>query len=119
MTNYVINYESDVKCQSARRALPGPEQPVPRIPQPRQDVAVLVQLAVERGGEDRHVGVVLEHVARALGRRHEIDDTQELNYRAIARAIADTNFAGFVAHEFVPTRDPLTSLGEAVRICEV
>src|SRR5437879_4478632 len=43
--------------------LPGPEQPVPRIPQPRQDVAVLVQLAVERGGEDRHVGVVLEHAA--------------------------------------------------------
>jgi hydroxypyruvate isomerase len=34
-------------------------------------------------------------------------------------AIADTGFAGFVAHEFVPTRDPLTSLREAVRICDV
>ncbi|MFI5279779.1 MAG: hydroxypyruvate isomerase family protein, partial [Gemmatimonadales bacterium] len=41
--------------------------------------------------------------------RHEIDDTQELNYRAIARAIADAGYGGFVAHEFEPTKDPLTS----------
>jgi hydroxypyruvate isomerase len=34
-------------------------------------------------------------------------------------AIADTGFTGFVAHEFVPTRDPLTSLREAVAICDV
>ncbi|MFN2570720.1 MAG: hydroxypyruvate isomerase family protein [Gemmatimonadales bacterium] len=51
--------------------------------------------------------------------RHEIDDTQELNYRAVARAIADTGFLGFVAHEFVPTREPLRSLREAVEICSV
>ncbi len=51
--------------------------------------------------------------------RHEIDDNQELNYPAIMRAIAATGFAGFVAHEFVPTRDPLTSLREAVKICTV
>ncbi len=51
--------------------------------------------------------------------RHELDDTQELNYRAVADAIADLGFQGYVAHEFVPTRDPLTSLAEAVRICEV
>ncbi len=51
--------------------------------------------------------------------RNEIDDSQELNYRAIATAIADLGFAGYVAHEFVPKRDPLTSLGEAVRICQV
>src|SRR5207253_10307543 len=86
MTNYVINYESDVKCQSARRALPGPEQPVPRIPQPRQDVAVLVQLAVERGGEDRHVGVVLEHVAHALGRRDETVEPDALGAGVLERA---------------------------------
>jgi hydroxypyruvate isomerase len=35
--------------------------------------------------------------------RHELDDRQELNWRGIANAIADTNFTGFVAHEFVPT----------------
>ena len=51
--------------------------------------------------------------------RHEIDDSQELNYPAIMRAVAGTGFAGFVAHEFVPTGDPLTSLREAVRLCRV
>ena len=51
--------------------------------------------------------------------RHELDDTQELNYRAIARAIADTGFTGFMAHEFVPTRDPLRSLRAAVQVCAV
>jgi hydroxypyruvate isomerase len=51
--------------------------------------------------------------------RHEIDDSQELNYRAIARTIAELGFSGYVAHEFVPTRDPLTSLREAVAICDV
>jgi hydroxypyruvate isomerase len=51
--------------------------------------------------------------------RHELDDTQELNWRGIMTAIADTGFTGYVAHEFVPTRDPLTSLREAVRLCDV
>ena len=51
--------------------------------------------------------------------RHELDDTQELNWRTVARAIADTGFTGYVAHEFVPTRDPLTSLREAVALCDV
>ena len=51
--------------------------------------------------------------------RHELDDTQELNWRAVCAAIADMGFAGYVAHEFVPTRDPLTSLREAVALCDV
>ncbi len=51
--------------------------------------------------------------------RHEIDDTQELNYPAIMRAIVETGFTGFVAHEFIPQRDPMTSLREAVAICDV
>lgn len=51
--------------------------------------------------------------------RHELDATQELNWRAVCTAIADTGFAGYVAHEFVPTRDPLTSLREAVQLCDV
>jgi hydroxypyruvate isomerase len=52
--------------------------------------------------------------------RHEIDDTQELNYHAIAKAIADLNYTGFVAHEFMPTHpDPFTSLADAIRICTV
>jgi hydroxypyruvate isomerase len=51
--------------------------------------------------------------------RHEIDGTQELNYRAVAQAIADLKFQGFLSHEFVPARDPLESLGQAVEICGV
>jgi hydroxypyruvate isomerase len=51
--------------------------------------------------------------------RHELDDTQELNWRAVCAAIADMGYTGYVAHEFVPTRDPLTSLREAVALCDV
>ena len=51
--------------------------------------------------------------------RHELDDTQELNWRTIAEAIADLKFEGFFAHEFVPTRDPMQSLEEAVKLCSV
>ncbi len=38
--------------------------------------------------------------------RHELDETQEVNWPAVMRAIAATGFTGYVAHEFVPTRDP-------------
>ena len=51
--------------------------------------------------------------------RNEIDDTQELYYPAIMKAIADTGFKGYVAHEFVPKRDPLEGLTHAARICDV
>ena len=52
--------------------------------------------------------------------RHEINETQELYYPAIMRAIADTGFKGYVAQEFIPTRkDKIASLEEAIRICDV
>ena len=51
--------------------------------------------------------------------RHEIDDSQELFYPAIMRAIRDTGFTGYVAQEFIPTRSPLESLADAVRRCTV
>jgi hydroxypyruvate isomerase len=52
--------------------------------------------------------------------RHEIDDTQELNYGAIMRAIAETGFRGHVAQEFIPARpDPVASLRQAIGICDV
>lgn len=51
--------------------------------------------------------------------RHEIDETQELNYPAIMRAIKETGFTGFVAQEFIPTHDPMTSLADAVKRCSV
>jgi hydroxypyruvate isomerase len=51
--------------------------------------------------------------------RHEFDETQELNYAAIARAIADLNFQGYVAHEYTPTKDPLGTLDKMMAICDV
>ena len=52
--------------------------------------------------------------------RHELDAKQELNWRAIANAIADTNYTGFVAHEFVPTDpEPLRSLKAAYEVFAV
>ena len=51
--------------------------------------------------------------------RNELDDTQELQWPAICRAIVETGFTGYLAHEFVPKRDPLTSLREAVILCDV
>ena len=51
--------------------------------------------------------------------RNEIDETQELYYPAIMKAIVDTGFKGYVAQEFIPKRDPLTSLKEGVLICDV
>jgi hydroxypyruvate isomerase len=51
--------------------------------------------------------------------RHEIDETQELYYPAIARAIADLNFTGWVSHEFVPAKDPIPSLEAAAKIFNV
>jgi hydroxypyruvate isomerase len=51
--------------------------------------------------------------------RHELDATQELNYRPIAQAIVDTGFTGYLAHEYSPVGDPTKGIEEAVRICDV
>lgn len=51
--------------------------------------------------------------------RAEIDETQELYYPAIMKAIAKTGYKGYVAHEFVPKRDPLEGLTYAAKICDV
>ena len=52
--------------------------------------------------------------------RHEIDDTQELNYPAIVKAILDTGYTGFLGQEFIPAKeDKLASLKQAVKICSV
>jgi len=51
--------------------------------------------------------------------RNEIDATQELNYPAIMRAVVELGYTGYVAHEFVPKGDPLTSLAAAAELCDV
>lgn len=52
--------------------------------------------------------------------RHEIDDSQELYYPAIMRAIAATGFKGYVAQEFIPdAKDKSASLKQAIEICDI
>jgi hydroxypyruvate isomerase len=52
--------------------------------------------------------------------RAEIDDTQEINYPAVMKAIVETGYQGFVGQEFVPKRaDKLASLRQAIQICDV
>ena len=65
-----------------------------------------------------HQNITHYHTGGVPG-RHELDDTQEVNWAAVCRAIVETGFTGYLAHEFVPTRDPLTSLREAVALCDV
>jgi hydroxypyruvate isomerase len=50
--------------------------------------------------------------------RHEIDDTQELNYRAVAKAIVEAGFTGWLAHEYNNPKDPRKALEEALEICD-
>ena len=53
--------------------------------------------------------------------RHDIDETQELNYHFIAQAIADLGFTGFIAHEYSPAQghEPIATLNKAMEICDV
>jgi hydroxypyruvate isomerase len=52
--------------------------------------------------------------------RHELDGTQEVNWRAVAKAISDTGYQGFLSHEFVPVKTPpIQGLQQAFEICSV
>jgi hydroxypyruvate isomerase len=51
--------------------------------------------------------------------RNEIDDTQELNYPAIVKAILATGYTGYLGQEFIPKRDPVQSLAQGFSICDV
>ena len=53
--------------------------------------------------------------------RHDIDETQELNYRFVAQAIVDLGFTGYFAHEYTPTEghEPIATLTRAIEICDV
>ncbi len=51
--------------------------------------------------------------------RAEIDHSQELNYPAICRALKQMGYRGYLAQEFIPRKDPMRSLAEAIQICSV
>jgi hydroxypyruvate isomerase len=51
--------------------------------------------------------------------RGELDDKQEINYPPIMRKLVEIGYKGYVGHEFIPTRDPLAGLKEAIQLCDV
>jgi hydroxypyruvate isomerase len=67
----------------------------------------------------KHASAIGHYHTAGVPGRHEIDDRQELFYPAIMRAIAESGFTGYVAHEFIPERDLFKSLREAVSICSL
>ncbi len=70
--------------------------------------------------QENHQYIGHYHTAGNPGRNEfEPQDEQELNYGPIMRAIKSTGFKGFVGQEFIPKRDPFTSLRAAVRLCAV
>jgi hydroxypyruvate isomerase len=64
----------------------------------------------------QHIGHF--HTAGVPG-RHELDENQEIYYPAVMRAIVETGYDGYVAHEYTPIHDPITSLKQAVETCDV
>ena len=126
-------------CATARSAdAEPPRRPVDDEPHARggealsfleRAPAVLVVLGPARGRIRQQGDVIARikqyheyvghyHTAGNPG-RNEIDDTQEINYPGIMRAIADTKYEGYVGQEFIPLRDARQSLAEAARLCDV
>ena len=58
------------------------------------------------------------HTAGNPGRA-ELDDKQEINFPPIMRKLLEIGYKGYVGHEFIPTRDPLAGLKQAVELCDV
>jgi hydroxypyruvate isomerase len=65
-----------------------------------------------------HPYIAHYHTAGNPG-RNEIDASQEINYPGIVKAILQTGYKGFLGQEFIPTGDPVASLSQAARICDV
>ena len=66
-----------------------------------------------------NIGVLGHFHTGGVPGRHELNGTQEIQYAAVMEAIAGTGYTGYVAHEFIPTGDPLTGLRQAVDLCDV
>jgi hydroxypyruvate isomerase len=65
-----------------------------------------------------HALIAHYHTAGVPG-RHEIDETQELNYPPILRAIQETGYQGFIGQEFVPLGDPVEAYRKAYQLCSI
>jgi len=97
---------------------------IQRVGSPRVKLLYdIYHMQIMEGDVIRTIQENISHIAHfhtgGVPGRHEIDGTQELNYRAVAEAIVKLGFQGYMAHEFVPLRDPMKSLAEAVELCDV
>ncbi len=83
----------------------------------------IYHMQIMEGDLIRTIRDAREHIAHfhtgGVPGRHELDQTQEIQWRSVATAIADMGFDGYFAHEFIPTRDPIPALREAVALCAV
>jgi hydroxypyruvate isomerase len=73
----------------------------------------IIRTIHDHSGDFGHI-----HTAGNPGRR-DMDESQELYYPAIMRAIADSNYAGYVGHEFIPKADPIEAIRAAYRLCDI
>ena len=68
---------------------------------------------------DEHKDIIGHiHTAGCPG-RGELDDTQEIQFAPIMRTLVDVGYKRYVGQEFIPTRDALKGLTEAVTLCDV
>jgi hydroxypyruvate isomerase len=97
---------------------------VKRVGSPRFKLLYdIYHMQIMEGDVIRTIQQNIDHIAHfhtgGVPGRNEIDETQELNYARIAQAIVDTGFKGYYAHEFIPKKDPMTSLNAATKLCDV
>ena len=97
-----------------------------RVNSPRVKIVYdMYHVQIADGDVTRNLRDNLQHICHihvaGVPSRNEIDDTQELNYRFIANAIAESGYTGFVAHEYRPTagRDVIESLERCFAIMDV
>ncbi len=67
---------------------------------------------------DNHHVFAHYHTAGNPG-RHELDETQEINYKPIIRTILETGYEGYLGQEFIPLGDPIAGLKQAFDLCNV
>jgi hydroxypyruvate isomerase len=119
LLNSKVNH-ADYQCDKT----PWGVELVKRVGSPRFKLLYdIYHMQIMEGDVIRTIRDSIQHIAHfhtgGNPGRHEIDDSQELNYKAISQAIVETGFDGYFAHEFIPIRDPMTSLREAVELCDV
>ena len=81
-------------------------------------------MQIMEGDVIRNIRTYQEYIAHyhtgGVPGRHEIDESQELYYPAIMKAIVDLGYKGYVAQEFIPVNtDKLASLEKCVKICDI